>query len=93
VEAWALGTPVVSGDFPGVGDVVHDGVDGVVAGTEPRELAAVLAAVLRDGPRRADLAAAGRRRAAGLTWLVVVDQVAAGYRAALRRAPAGADAP
>jgi glycosyltransferase involved in cell wall biosynthesis len=93
VEAWTLGKPVVSGAFPGVAEVVRQGVDGIVTSTEPAALAATLVDLLRDEPRRATMSAAARQRSTGLTWSVVAHQVAAGYQAAVARSRAGAEVP
>ncbi|MFI1418644.1 glycosyltransferase family 4 protein [Streptomyces sp. NPDC020731] len=82
-EAWSCGRPVVSADFPGVADVVRDGVDGLVARRTPRDLAAALLRLLGDEELRRRLGAAGRRRVAdAMSWERVATVVAKGYHAA-----------
>lgn len=83
-EAWSCGRPVVSGDFPGVADVVRDGVDGLVARRTPEALATALLRLLGDETLRRRLGAAGRRRVAdAMSWDRVAIVVANGYRAAI----------
>ncbi|MDW5329537.1 glycosyltransferase family 4 protein [Plantactinospora sp. KLBMP9567] len=83
VEAWSCGKPVVSGRFPGVEEVVRDGVDGVVVGQETGELATALVDLLRDAGRRAALGAAGQVRVrADFSWPRVAAQIEFGYRRA-----------
>ncbi|WP_431976721.1 glycosyltransferase family 4 protein [Micromonospora haikouensis] len=80
VEAWACGTPVVSGPFQGAGEVVRHGVDGLVVDAEPGALAEALIGLLADEPRRRAMGAAGRRRVEREnTWAQVAAAVAAGY--------------
>src|SRR5213079_808 len=68
-EAFAAGTPVVASDIAGYGDVVRDGVDGVLF---PRGDATALAETLRDlavdPGTRARLAAAATERAERYAW-------------------------
>ncbi|MFE3093986.1 glycosyltransferase family 4 protein [Streptomyces sp. NPDC059248] len=90
-EAWACGRPVVTGRFPGVGEVVRDGVDGVIIGPGSDELADVLLALLTDRGRRESMGAAGLLRSrTEFGWDRVADDVAAGYRAALTLRPPAA---
>lgn len=85
VEAWTLGRPVVSGDFPGVTHVIRDGVDGLVTAVTPEALAGTLTTLLTDETLRHRLGAAGRERAAReLTWAAVAEVVRSGYRDAVR---------
>jgi len=89
-EAWACGRPVVSGDFPGVGDVVRDGVDGVVVPPTARGVADGLLGLLTDPVSRRRMGAEGLRRVTGsLSWERAADAVEAGYDRWAGR-PAGA---
>lgn len=66
-EAIALGTPVVASRLAGIPEILDDGRCGVL--TPPGDVGAVadaLMALLDDSPRRARLAAAGRRHAEAL---------------------------
>jgi hypothetical protein len=64
LEAMACGVPVVASAVGGLVDTVVDGVTGAhVPPRRPSLLAATLAALLADPPRRATLGAAGARRA------------------------------
>ena len=62
-QAMACGLPVVATEATGVGELVTDGVEGLVvpAGDSPA-LAAALECLLGDPERAAEMGAAGRRR-------------------------------
>jgi glycosyltransferase involved in cell wall biosynthesis len=61
LEAWSAARPVVAAAAQGPREVVRDGETGVLVPLEaPEPLAAAVAALLADPPRRAALAAAGR---------------------------------
>jgi glycosyltransferase involved in cell wall biosynthesis len=63
LEAMASARPVVVSDIPGVREVVEPGVTGLTAKPlDPRDLAARIADLLADAPRRAAMGAAGRAR-------------------------------
>jgi len=82
VEAMAYGIPVVAADGTALPEVV--GEAGVLV--DPDDVAGwanALVDLLEDGPRRAALAAAGRARAAELSWAANAASVASVYRAAL----------
>jgi glycosyltransferase involved in cell wall biosynthesis len=84
LEAMAQGTPVVTSRGTGTADAAGDAAV-LVDPADGEALAAALARLLDDGAHRRALAAAGRARAAALTW----DATAAGYQRALRQAAAG----
>lgn len=67
LEAMAAGTPVVTTAAGAIPEVVGDAAEVVPVGDDTA-LAAGLSKVVDDGGRRAELVAAGRRRAAGYTW-------------------------
>lgn len=84
VEAMAAGLPVVASDTPGYDEVVTDATDGLLV--PPRDVGALAGAagrVLDDHALAARLAAAGRARAAGFDWSVVIEQIEACYGEAL----------
>ncbi|MFI5327665.1 MAG: glycosyltransferase, partial [Candidatus Rokuibacteriota bacterium] len=82
--AMACGRPVVATRVPGHEDVVEDGRTGLlVAPGDPDALAAAVAALLADAPRRAALGAAGRLRVESrFTRARMVAEVAELYREA-----------
>jgi len=62
-QAMACGLPVVATEATGVGELVTDGVEGlVVPAGDSRALAAALECLLEDPQRAAEMGAAGRRR-------------------------------
>ena len=68
IEAAACGTPAVATRVPGHVDSVVDGVTGLLADSSASDIAAKLATVLRDAPRRAQLAADAHARATQFSW-------------------------
>ncbi len=65
LEAMAAGLPVVSTRVGGAGEVVEEGVTGLlVPPASVEQIADAIAALLHDPARRASMSAAGRRRAA-----------------------------
>ena len=84
LEAMAAGLPVVhcESSESAVAELVRDGIDGLAAAAEPAALAAALAALLADEPRRARLAAAARARAAEYDY----DAIAAQFERVCREA-------
>jgi glycosyltransferase involved in cell wall biosynthesis len=82
LESLAAGRAVVASRLGGIPLAIRDGTDGVlVTPGSSDELAAALAALLRDPDRRSALARSGRERAANdLSW----DSVAAGYERLFR---------
>lgn len=83
-EAWTLGKPVVSGDFPGADTVVRDGVDGLIVKPWPMELADTLSRLLYGHRFRHEMGRAGQRRAEHeFGWDKVADAYQDGYGWAL----------
>ncbi|WP_222193631.1 glycosyltransferase family 4 protein [Modestobacter italicus] len=80
LEAMAAGAPVVASDLDAFARVLDDGAAGVLV---PRgdavALAAALGGLLADPARRAELAAAGHRVAAGYDWAVIARRILAVY--------------
>ncbi|HEY8501373.1 MAG TPA: glycosyltransferase family 4 protein, partial [Solirubrobacterales bacterium] len=72
-EAWSYGKPVLSGSFPGVGEVVENGGDGlVVDGRDPPAIAAAIVRFLRDPLLRHALGERGRAKVeARMSWEAV----------------------
>jgi glycosyltransferase involved in cell wall biosynthesis len=73
VEAMAAGVPVVAFDQGAVPEVLG-GAGVLVSDKDPYALAAAIAGLLRDGPRRHDLIAAGRQRLAELDLHAAADR-------------------
>jgi phosphatidylinositol alpha-mannosyltransferase len=87
-EAMAAGTPVLASDLDAFRRVLDDGRAGALVPTgDPAALAGALAGLLGDDHRRAELAAAGRARAARWDWPVVAGEVLRVYRAAVAADP------
>lgn len=75
LEAMALGVPVVASDRASVPEVVGDA--GLIVGAEDAgAMADAVASIRADPELRARLVAAGKRRAAELTWDAAADGVA-----------------
>ena len=92
-EAMAAGTPVVASDLEGFRAVLDDGAAGaLVPVDDPAALASALAGLLLDPPRRAALAAAGRRAVAAYDWGVVTRSVVEVYETVLVATPVVVDA-
>lgn len=87
LEAMACGTPVACANIDSLVEVAGDAAEFFDA-TSVGAIAETLAQLLADAPRRHDLAAAGRRRAATSTWQRTAEATAATYRRVL-----GSDAP
>lgn len=67
LEAMALGVPVVHSDAPALVEVAG-GAGMAVPRADPATLAEAIRSVAGDARRRADMVAAGQRRAAEFTW-------------------------
>ena len=92
IEACACGTPVVAADVGGLPDAVGPG--GVlVRGHDPGVWAGVLADLLADPARRAELGRRGAQHAQDFGWEATVDRLIAVYeRAMVEHAPVPFDA-
>ena len=87
-EALAAGTPVVASDLDAFRRVLDGGRAGVlVSPAAPTALAGVLGDLLDDPARRAELATAGRRRAAIWDWPVIARRVLQVYETAIAADP------
>lgn len=74
LEAMAAGTPVVTtSDSGGPAELITSGVDGLIVAPRARDLGEALAGLAADPSRAAGLGAAGRERAARITWPGVVE--------------------
>jgi D-inositol-3-phosphate glycosyltransferase len=84
LEAQACGTPVVAASVGGLRTAVADGASGVlVPSHDPREWALRLEELLDDPARRARLAQAAVRHAAGFGWEATAEATARVYREVL----------
>lgn len=87
-EAMAAGTPVVASDLDAFRLVLDDGRAGLLVPVgSPVALTAALRSLLDDPARRAEFAAAGRRRAAMWDWPVVARRVLQVYQSAVAADP------
>jgi phosphatidylinositol alpha-mannosyltransferase len=88
VEAMAAGLPIVASEIPGYDEVMTDGREGVfVPPRDPAALAAATERILDDHRLAADLALAGRERAAAFDWGTVAGRIVGAYERALGRRP------
>ena len=84
LEASASGVPVVAAAAGGLTEAIcntHTGL--LVPSHDPQAWADVIASLLRDPQRRADLGATGRRRAEDMSWGRVAERTLAAYRRAV----------
>ena len=85
-EALACGLPVVALDGPAIDESLRDGVDGILAPTEP-SLGAALLDLARSPERRARMAAAARQGAERFDSRRRIGEMEAVYREVLGSAP------
>lgn len=86
IESWFLGKPVISGDFAGAGEVIRDGVDGLITTVDPGSIAGALRKLIDDPDRRTAMGRAGQARAEReFTWPALISRVERAYRLARRR--------
>jgi glycosyltransferase involved in cell wall biosynthesis len=79
LEAQASGLPVVGFDSQGVNEQVTPEVNGLLVRAEG-DLAPALERLCADGPLRRRMSEAARRRAEGLDWAPIFDELEARYR-------------
>jgi phosphatidylinositol alpha-mannosyltransferase len=92
IEAMATGTPVVASDLEAFRRVLEDGTAGVLFPVGNAEaLASALADLLGDAPRRARLAAEGRRAVQAYDWSTVSKAVVEVYETVAAAAPVWLD--
>lgn len=88
LEAMAAGTAIAASDFEAFRRVLDEGRAGALFPTgDSAALARVLAELLDDPVRRAELVAAGREVVAGYDWSVVAAQVVRVYETVVAAAP------
>ena len=81
LEAMACGAPVACSRTTAMPEVAA-GAAALFDPADPRDIAAVLGALIADADVRAELRARGLRRAAGATWRSCAELTAAAYEAA-----------
>lgn len=92
IEAMATGTPVVASDLEAFRRVLEDGRAGVlVPVADPAALAATLADLLTDAPRRKALAEVGRQVVAGYDWSTVTARIVEVYETVTAAVPVDVD--
>lgn len=86
LEAWGSGVPVVATSFSAPGEIVEDGVSGLLFRNEDAtDLARQLARALGDGPLRAQLVRGGREALARYAPEAIVPRFVAVYQEVARR--------
>jgi glycosyltransferase involved in cell wall biosynthesis len=87
LEAWLAGIPVIAGDIEPLREVVRDGVDGLHARNDPRDVADAILALLADPAGARGMGESGRQRALReFTWPAVAKRTVAAYEAAVTAA-------
>lgn len=89
LEAMAMGRPVVARRVGGIPELVRDGEDGFLVGSEPREMADRLIEILKGTALRERMGRSARTRAESFTWDRVVQQTEGIYEDVLRRRERG----
>ena len=92
LEGLRAGVPVVVSSRGGAGEIVTDGVDGLLVDPFAPDALATALVRLADPTLRVRLGAAGRRTVAAWTWDAVADRVEAVYARVTAAAPAEATA-
>jgi glycosyltransferase involved in cell wall biosynthesis len=91
LEAMSAGRPVIASRIGGLPELLRDGQEGfLVEPSDVRSLAAAMHRLLADGDLRAELGAAGRRRALDFTASFVIPRIEAAYRDVLASEQGGA---
>jgi glycosyltransferase involved in cell wall biosynthesis len=87
LEAWLAGIPVIAGDVEPLREVVRDGVDGLHARNDPRDVADAILALLADPEGARRMGENGRQRALrDFTWAAVAKRTEAAYVEAITAA-------
>jgi len=87
LEAWLAGIPVIAGDIEPLREVVRDGVDGLHARNDARDVADAILALLSDPEGARRMGETGRQRALReFTWAAVATRTEAVYTEALTAA-------
>ncbi|TVR06208.1 MAG: glycosyltransferase [Spirochaetaceae bacterium] len=94
LEALAAGLPCVATAVEGTEEVISSGTEGLlVPPNQPEQLAAAVASLLADPPRRTRMSAAARERAAAFSIDHQAEALWALYRALTRDVTSGTSAP
>lgn len=68
LESMAAGTPVVATNVGGIGELIEDGINGFIVGSDPREIADRVLYLLKERDLREEMGAKARERAMRRTW-------------------------
>jgi phosphatidylinositol alpha-mannosyltransferase len=80
LEAMAAGVPIVASDITGYRSVVENGVEGLLAPPKDEQaIACAIIELLHDPARRAQMSAAGQRKAAQHDWDLIAQRVLTYY--------------
>ena len=84
LEAWSAKRPVIAGDIPPLREVVREGVDGLHARNEPRDIARAILALLADPALARRMGGSGHARVAERwTWPAIAERTERAYASAL----------
>jgi alpha-maltose-1-phosphate synthase len=87
LEAWLAGIPVIAGEIEPLREVVRDGVDGLHARNDPRDIADAILALLGDPESARRMGESGRQRALrDFTWAAVAKRTEVAYAEAVTAA-------
>jgi glycosyltransferase involved in cell wall biosynthesis len=89
LEAWMCGKPVIGADIGPTRDVIHNGVDGLLAKLDdPDDLAAKLVELLSDPRKRERMGQNGRTKTLErFTWDRIIDTMEHIYRDVVEETP------
>lgn len=84
MEAMAAGLPAIGIHSPGVGDIINDGVTGLLTNESVTEFSAALTRIARDSAEREAFASAARTAAAGYDIRIMADRMLELYEGLLK---------
>jgi len=87
MEGMAAGLPAIGVSSPGVGDIIRDGVTGILTPNSAEEFAGAMLRLARDADERLMMAAAAREEAAHYDIRIMADRMLELYQGLIGRTP------